>query len=443
MDRLAQHYAPASSFAVCLLFLLAVPSSCAPVQITLAPAPPPIAALPPLPRGWPSTLQLGIFDGPGGAAALQATARFGFRYQYLAGGVNTPNGWANWGPSGSFVTAYIEESILNEIIPAFTYYMMVHSSPGYGQEEPLAVSTNLQNAATMTAYYDDLKLFFQRAGAFPNRLVVLHVEPDLWGFTQQQAVRDDATSVPVRVAATGMAELVSLPDDLSGFARAIVRLRDAYAPNVLLAYHLSVWGTGNDIQYTDPPDAVVDALARRTANYFLSLQAGFDVVFAEFSDRDAGYKQYVYGDRGASWWNADDFRRNMRFIAGFATVAGRRVVMWQIPFGNTRMRAVDNSWNHYQDNRVEWLLDDSTGSHLSEYAQAGVIALLFGRGADGVTCACDAAGDGITNPEPINGNAELSLSADDDGGFFRDRAAQYYAAGAVPLPHATTLVERR
>ena len=38
----------------------------------------------------------------------------------------------------------------------------------------------------MTAYYNDLKLFFRKAGAFPGRMVVLHVEPDLWGFIQNR-----------------------------------------------------------------------------------------------------------------------------------------------------------------------------------------------------------------------------------------------------------------
>ena len=50
------------------------------------------------------------------------------------------------------------------------------------------------------------------------------------------------------------------------------------------------------------------------------------------------------------------------------------------------------------------------------------------------TCACDANRDGVTNPPPINGNDRLSLNADDDGGFFRDRAAHYYATGAMALP---------
>ena len=38
-----------------------------------------------------------------------------------------------------------------------------------------------------------------------------------------------------------------LPSNVGGFARAIVKLRDTYAPNVRLGYHLSVWGTGVDI----------------------------------------------------------------------------------------------------------------------------------------------------------------------------------------------------
>ncbi len=49
-----------------------------------------------LPSGWPARLELGMADAPGGAAAMKATAPFAFRYQYLAGGVNTGSGWATW-----------------------------------------------------------------------------------------------------------------------------------------------------------------------------------------------------------------------------------------------------------------------------------------------------------------------------------------------------------
>ena len=47
----------------------------------------------------------------------------------------------------------------------------------------------------MQAYWADLKLFFQRAGADPTTRVILHVEPDLWGYVQQRATTDDAEGV--------------------------------------------------------------------------------------------------------------------------------------------------------------------------------------------------------------------------------------------------------
>ena len=165
-----------------------------------------------------------------------------------------------------------------------------------------------------------------------------------------------------------------------------------------------------------------------------SLGARFDIAFTDLADRDAAFKQYQYGDGGASWYTEDDYRRSTVFIGAFARNAGLRVVLWQVPMGNTKMRAENNTWEHYQDNKVEWLLDDSPRTHLNAYVRAGVVAVLFGRGADGPTCACDAAGDGVTDPAPINENNGMSLNADDDGGFFAQQATQYATIGPVPLP---------
>jgi len=413
------------------------------------------AAQAPLPAGWPARIELGVADSPGGAAALKATAPFLFRYQYLAGGVNTGNGWSTWNPNGDFARFYIQESAASGMIPVFTYYQLLQSRPGGGSESD-AVFTNLNNTATMTAYYNDLTLFFQKAGAFPAQRVVLHVEPDFWGYMQQRSSGDAAGSVAARVSETGIAALQGLPSNVAGFAQAIVKLRNTYAPNVTLAYHLSVWGTNVDIAISNPPDATVDALGARAAAFYTSLGANFDLSFAEFSDRDAAFKQSIYGDGGISWWDAEDFRRSARFLKMFSTTAGKRLVMWQIPLGNTRMRSQNNTWAHYQDNRVEWLLDEADRTHLLAYRDAGVVAFLFGGGASGVTCGCDAANDGVTNPAAINGNTRASelapagaapaqvtrgsvptlvspYAADDDGGFFRWRAWAYYQAGAVTL----------
>jgi hypothetical protein len=302
----------------------------------------------------------------------------------------------------------------------FSYYMLRQSSPG-GADDPTAIANNLQNTATMQAYFADIKLFMQRAAS--SQRVVLHFEPDLWGMLEQRAGSDNAATVSAKVGSTGMSELSGIPDNAAGLANAVLKFRDLYAPNVLVAYHVSVWGTGNDILYTDPSDATVDALANRAVTFYRSLGANFDIAFTDPSDRDAAFKQYQYGDGGAAWWSDADYARSARFIGDFVTGAAKRMVLWQVPLGNTRMRAQNNTWGHYQDNHVQYFIDDPTRAHLALYANAGVVAVLFGGGAGGTTCACDGDSDGVTNPAAINGNTIASYNADDDGGFFRNRAS--------------------
>jgi putative cell wall-binding protein len=420
--------------AAALLALLLLSVAWSGLAAPLAHAAP--ASLPPLPTGWPvSHLAFGLADAPGDAAHLQDVAPFEFRYQYLAGGVNTGQGWQTWNTNGQFVTWYVQDSAAHGSTPVFSYYMLRQSHPGDGMGESAGDLANLRNVTTMKAFWLDVRAFMQRAaGATP---VILQVEPDLWGYAQQSTgTLDDATRVPVKVNGSGVADLAGLPDNLAGFAQAFVRLRDRYAPNVLLGYHLSWWGTNYDPFYgsTSWSAAQIDALAARSAAFYRSLGTAFDVAFAEFSDRDAAFKQLVYGDGGASWWDAADFANHVRYLRDFSLASRLRLVPWQIPVGNQAMRAVDDSWGHYQDNRAEWLLGPSSAAHLADYVAAGVIAFLFGGGASGTTCACDGVGDGVTNPAAIDGNTTLSYSADDDGGYLKHQAAAYYAGGALDLP---------
>ena len=423
---LARRHGPLAALLLALACALAVPAVVAAKQA-------------PLPPGWPSDrMQLGMRDDEGGADALRASTRLGARYHYLSGGVNTGSGWSGWAKGGgSFVNGFVDDSAGHGFLPVFSYYQLRESAPGKDQGEEQGDLDNLRNASTMRAYYQDLRLFFQKA-AETGRTTVLHVEPDLWGYIQRHTSGGDAATVPASVSSSGMTELAGLPDNAAGFAQAIVRLRNAYAKNVLLGYHLSVWGTGVDIGDSDPSDARVDELARQSAAFYASLRTSFDLLFAEYADRDAGYRQNVDGGGTSGWWDAGDFARNVRYLGGVAQATGKRIVMWQVPVGNTKMRAMDNTRGHYQDNRVEWLLDGAAGrEHLKAYANAGVIAFLFGPALPGATCACDAMGDGVTNPAPLgSGPNRLSLSADDDGGLFRSLANAYYGAGTVALPEA-------
>jgi hypothetical protein len=351
----------------------------------------------------PAKLGIGLTDSPGGAKALRHSAPFDYRYQYLAAG------WQNWNPDGSFATLYVRESIAAHITPVFTLYTIRQSPPGRDiGDEAKADLGNLTNKATMKGWYENARLLFKRAGAFKKRVIV-HVEPDLWGYVEQS--NGDAAKVPAAVASTGDRDLQGLPNNVSGFARAIVKLRNKYAKNVQLGYHLSVWGTKTDIALQDPPDKQVDALGRRSASFYKSLHAHFDMTFAEFDDRDSGFNEVVNGDGGASWWNAADFRRDVRYDRVYSRRAHQRIVKWQIPLGNTLRSVMNNTWGHYRDNRVQWLLGASGGrKHLRAYRDAGVIALLFGGGADGTT------------------------SAGTDGGYFKQRVRRYYGGrGAIRL----------
>jgi hypothetical protein len=364
--------------------------------------------LPPLPARWPHTLELGVADEPGGATALRRVAPFGFRYQYLAGGVNTGQGWSTWNPNGSFVTRYDRESRAAGMIPVFSYYMLLQSK-GAGGDELHRDLAHLRDPTLMRAYWGDVRLFFERAhGA---KTVVLHVEPDLWGYLEQ-------------------ANAVALA---SSFAQRFVRLRNGLAPNVLLAYHMSGWGTKHDIVYEDPPNAVMQKYAAQSAAFYRALRAKFDVAFEEFSDRDAGFYEVQQGNT-RTWFTPADFARHLLYAKTFVRLAGVRMVAWQIPLGNTVMRAMNNTWDHYQDNRVQWLLGPGSRARLRQYVAAGFVGFLFGRGADGATCACDAAGDGVTNPPPIDGNVLTSVSAEDDGGYFKRQAVAYYRARPFNLP---------
>ena len=398
---------------------------------------PAAAASSPLPIGWPAHLVLGMRDEEHGAADLRAASALEARYHYLSGGVNTGQGWTEWaGGAGSFVTDFAADSYASAFLPVFSLYQLRQSKPGIAiADEAEGDLLNLRTPSTMRAFFAELETFYRRA-AEEGGPVVLHVEPDLWGYAQQATSgSDDARTIPARLG--GGKALQGLPQNVAGVAQAVVRLRDRLAPNVVLGYHLSIWGTNVDIARADSSDVAVDELAARSAAFYRSLGARFDVVFAEFADRTPGYAREVDGDPGG-WWDAADFARHARYLGVVSSLLDRRVVLWQIPLGNRVMRTMNDTPFHYQDNRVEWLLGRDSDAHLAAYERAGVIGLLFGAAQERDTCACDAAGDGITNPPAVNGNDMLSLSPHDDGGYFLRRAAAFTAAGPRPLPAAVT-----
>jgi hypothetical protein len=319
-----------------------------------------LASLAALPIGWPHHLLLGVTDSPGDAHHLAQVAHVDARYQYLSGGVNTGHGWSTWNPNGSFASMYVRESIAAREIPVFSYYQLLQSAPAAGSSELQKDLSNLRNPATMRAYWTDYELLLRRVAASAgHHLVVIHIEPDLWGYLEQAQVLALARS----------------------FAHRLIALRNQLAPRVKLAWHLSTWGTKEDPTYSKPSLAHMRALGARSAAFYTSLHARFDLVFNDVTDRDAGFYQHVENNPN-TWWGPADFRRHDAYLASFTARTHTRVVLWQLPLGDTRL---NDTWGHYRDNRLQWWLDDRSGSHLRATRNAGVVGLLFGGGATGTT----------------------------------------------------------
>jgi len=388
-----------------------------------------------------------------------------FRYQYLAGGVNTPfgSGWKDWNsPAGQFATDYMNASTTApaNYVPVFTYYQMCQSlpqSPGCASNNGLQDFNVMQNATSMTAYFSDFKLLVQKAGAYVKP-VIIHVEPDLWGFMEQKAValgQTTASGIPAKVKSSGFTDtrvnFSVFGDNVQSFACALLELRDAYAPNALMAIHASLWGSGVDIASNTNP-AVNAATEADSSAAFLnsSCLAGnpfggstWDLVFNDPDDHDAGWWEATSGCHCTSasfthWWDPTNtvfpnFTRYLAWVAELKARTSRPQVAWQVPVGNQYFQTMNNSCGHYQDTVAQYFL-----AHPSALYMSGLIAVLFGAGNSCQANNTDAKHDGVTNGLGAGTldtatvawcsacNTHVSTSADDDGGFLRIFVGAYY-----------------
>lgn len=399
-----------------------------------------------LPPGIPSYFSFGVMNPPGDTTLLNdMRARNGtawdFRYQYLAGGVNTGQGWETWNsPTGAFATFYMRESATNHYIPTFVYYEMLQSNGSCAScAEPDKDLSNLNNPTVMSAYFANWRLLMREIGDF-GRPVLVIVEPDLWGFMQRAAFAkgNTPTALPASVASAGDPDTGAFPNTAQGYAWALLHIRDLYAPNVVLALHMSCWSTGPDLGSNTDPSLDVAGTAKLTSQFLLSAGlrgnpagvSAWDLLSSDVADRDSG--------QGSAWWDRTNqqfpnFSRYLSFISDLTQSTGKSVMMWQVPEGNQYFDTENNSTHHTQDNRAEYIL-----GHIADFARAGIIGVLFGPG-NGGTSIDDAAHDGITNTTPISDfqcdscNTHASSYPDDDGGYLRLAVGAYYRHGPLIL----------
>jgi len=332
------------------------------------------------------------------------------------------NNWG-WGANdGGWGLSYFNECAAQGFIPAVSYYQM-NGEDGGAEAQFLA---KVQNASTMASYFGDFKILLQRAKEFSKPVMVM-IEPDGYGFLEQQSAENPNTYAAVKD--TGLAELSSLPNTVAGWGLAFLALRNSVgANNVRLGIHISAWASGKDVAYASVTEAlepevnkVYDFLAPAGLSSNVT-GATYDFLVGDPLDRDSDYYKVALGqDR---WWDPSEdasifsksFNRYAEWLRLWNVKAGQRWVLWQIPLGNSNHSDVYNNGapgEGYRDNRPEYFFGGDT-RHLEKFADAGVIALLFGGGASGMS--------GFQNDTYSDGQL-----------FMKSRAGTFLGAGALRL----------
>ena len=343
-----------------------------------------------VPNGLPGRLAVGLVSEPNDTWMPDSGVRWDLRYHYFT------KGWRdNWGwdatNSGQWGLGYLKECADQGCVPVVQYYCM----NGYSNYNESAFFATTQNAATMAAYFDDFKVLMQRCKEFGKPVLVL-LEGDGYAYMEiQSGNKPDAFSA---IASSGLAELKDLPNTAAGWGLAFLQLRKAVgATNVALGMHVSAWATSKDISYvsvTDPLQPEVDKAYAFLSKLGLAANvtgATYDLLVGDPLDRDSDFYRLTRGED--RWWDASDgastssksFNRYAEWLRLWNQTARKRWVLWQIPLGNSNHLNVDNKGQPrggYQDNRPEYFFGSNSDAHLRTFADAGVLALLFGAGAD-------------------------------------------------------------
>jgi hypothetical protein len=173
-------------------------------------------------------------------------------------------------------------------IPMITYYEILPGS-GVAEGKP-EVTQAAPDKSFMARYYADWRFALQQVGA--NK-VLLHIEPDFWGYAQQ--VGPDPTKLPAAVASANPTDCAAMPNTVAGMGKCMIAMVRKHAPNAKVGLHASAWASGPDVSLNKDPKLDVVGEAGKVGAFLAACGAASgDLVVVEASDRDAGY----YGSIG-------------------------------------------------------------------------------------------------------------------------------------------------
>jgi len=235
----------------------------------------------------------------------------------------------------------------------FTWYSLRDLGDLAGLNDGTDEVKVINRADLLTRYLNDYRFFLRTIGKSQD---LIDLEPDFWGFARALG---NLHQVPAQVRSANPTDCGSQENSASGLAQCLIAMARKYAPNAGVGLHLSCFDWQTDVKkcQSDYRD--------------LGAQAA-DFVVSDISDRDAGwYAQPAHGGLN-TFWTDQKAAAALGFYKTMSETIGKPVVLWQIPVGNM---AQNNTPNHYQDDKVDWLF-----SHMKQVADAHVAALLFGAG---------------------------------------------------------------
>jgi hypothetical protein len=358
-----------------------------------------------LPAAFPAKLLMGIgTQQSSDTQALLTGQKYDVQWVYLSGqsGNNWYNGFTSAPADGSWIDGFFSDIAGHGLIPGIHYYDL-----GFGHDGgDSGLLTEIQSATWTKSYFSEFKVLMQKAKNF-GKPVIIVLEGDSFGFLEN-LTNNDPTAMAA-VASTGLPELASLPNTIAGFGMALLALRKSVgAYNVALGPDVPYYASQGDIM-----NYQFDALQPHIDyqwKFFGPFGVGANVTgdrfdFMSSAPDDADCASYT---NGRPCWDPSDtapttgvasINRYISWLSLFNQTSGVRWMLHQVPLGNSQHRNVaydGTAKSGYQDNRAEYLLQyESPAStairdqHLANFANAGVMGILFGFSNDGDTAWTD------------------------------------------------------
>ncbi len=231
-------------------------------------------------------------------------------------------------------------------VPVYTFYQLLKLGQRAGitgSHEADIVKKVLRDQSLMNSYFTNFIKLLSYTKTITSK-AVMHIEPDSWGFmwwAMGTEGNDNANSIVVKVADSGHADVAGFANNAAGFARALLALRDKYAPDFYMAFHTSNFRVGTR------PEVVVN---------FLKDCGKWDLLVTEHPHNELDT---------STWWKAWDNGRvtiNLNWAKTITEALQLPMLIWQAPIGSIDFHLLGNS---------------SDLSMLKRFSQAGIAGVLF------------------------------------------------------------------